>query len=146
MFPNLGLNSLFYPMSADIYYATQSQNDFGEIIKEWNKDRTIKCSAIKQNPDSKVPKFLSPDRIIEYDLSINFRTNEDILESSDDQIYNITDILVKDIKDSQGNLIWKESSAESTNFEVRSVEPMLDMFSVLMGYRIYLVRSDNQEM
>lgn len=146
MFPSSSLNNLFYPMSADIYYATQSQNDFGEIIKDWNKDRTIKCSAIKQNPDSKVPKFLSPEQIIEYDLSVNFRTGEDILQSSDDQIYRITDILIKDIKDSKGNFVWRESLTDSTVFEVRAVEPMFDMFSVLMGYRVYLVRADDQEL
>jgi len=146
MFPGSSLNNLFYPMSADIYYATQSQNDFGEIIKDWNKDRTIKCSAIKQNPDSKVPKFLSPEQIIEYDLSVNFRTGEDILQSSDDQIYRITDILIKDIKDSKGNFVWRESLTDSTVFEVRAVEPMFDMFSVLMGYRVYLVRADDQEL
>lgn len=145
MFPNSSLSNLFYPMSADVYYATQSQNDFGEIVREWTKDRTIDCSAIKQNPDSKVPKFLSPDKYIEYDIAVNFRTNEDILQSIMGPYYKITDTLIKDIKDPTGNLVWKESSIEGTIFEVRSIEPMLDMFSNLNSYRIYLVRADNQE-
>jgi len=132
-------------MTADIYYATQSQNDFGEVVREWSKDRTISCSAIKQNPDSKVPKFLNPDKYIEYDLAVNFRTDEDILQSIMGSYYKVNDTLIKDIKDASDNLVWKESSIEGTIFEIRSIEPMLDMFSNLNGYRIYLVRADSQE-
>lgn len=144
MFPKSSFNNMLYPMSADIYYATNSQNAFGEIIKDWYKDKTISCSAIKQNPDSKVPKFLSPDKYIEYDLAVNFRTNVDILEASTGVYYKVTDVLVKDIKDASGSLVWKESLDEGTIFEIRSIEPMLDMFSNLNGFRIYLVRADNQ--
>ena len=55
-----GINNLFYPMTADIYYATQTQNDFGEITKTWDRDRSVKCSAIKQNPNSRTPNFVNP--------------------------------------------------------------------------------------
>ena len=31
----------FYPLKADIYYATESQNDFGEMDKQWDFDRSV---------------------------------------------------------------------------------------------------------
>jgi hypothetical protein len=144
MFPKAGLNNLYYPMTADIYYATESQNDFGEIIKEWDKDRSISCSAIKRSPDTRIPNLVESQKFLEYDIQVSMRTSEDILRSTSDISYTITDILVKDIKDAGGNLVWKESSDESTVFEIRAVEPILDMFSIVSGYRIYLVRADSQ--
>jgi len=139
------LDEIFYPMTADIYYSTQTQNDMGEVTKTWSKDRTIACSAIKRNTDSRIAVALDPEKFIEYDLFITMRTNEDILKSSDESSYRITDILVRDIKDNSGKLVWKESADESTVFEIRNVEPMFNMFSVLEGYRIALIRSDNQD-
>ena len=146
MFPKAGLNNLYYPMTADIYYATESQNDFGEIIKEWDKDRSISCSAIKRSPDTRVPSFIEPGKFLEYDIEVSMRTPEDILKSTSDVAYTITDILVKDIKDAGGNLVWKESSDESTVFEIRAIEPLLDMFNIVSAYRIHLVRADKQDM
>jgi hypothetical protein len=140
-----GMNQLFYPMSADIYYATQTQNDFGEIVRAWTKDREISCSAIKQNPNSRTPNFAQTDINLEYDIGINFRTNQDIQISSSSNTYKITDILIKNIKDGSGNVVWKEDANNPTIFEVRSVEPMLDVSSTTMGYRVLCVRADNQE-
>lgn len=144
MFPRSGFNDLLYPMTADVYYATESQNDFGEIIKDWVKDRTIQCSVSKRSP-TRISNVVENGKFIEYDTDIHFRTAEDILTSTDDNIYHITDIFIKDIKDSKGLLIWKESEYEGTVFEIRAIEPMLNMFSVLDSYRINLMRSDQQD-
>ena len=141
-----GINALFYPMTADIYYATQTQNDFGEIIKTWTKDRTIKCSAIKQNPNSRTPNYVNPSTNLEYDIVINFRTNEDIQVSSTNSSYRVTDILITNIKDTNGNIVWKETQSDPTVFELRAIEPMLDVSSVIMGYRIHCVRTESQEL
>jgi len=140
-----GINNLFYPMTADIYYATQTQNDFGEVIKTWTKDRSIKCSGIKQNPNSRTPNYVNPSTNLEYDIVINLRTNEDIQISSNNTSYRVTDILVKNIKDASGNLVWKETQAFGTVFEIRAIEPMLDIYSNIMGYRIHCVRTESQD-
>ena len=141
-----GINNLFYPMTADIYYATQTQNDFGEITKTWDRDRSVKCSAIKENPNSRTPNFVNPSTNLEYDIVINFRTNEDIQISSDDESYRVTDILITNIKDSNGNFVWKEDRDNATVFEIRAIEPMLDISSNVMGYRIHCVRTENQDL
>jgi len=139
-----GMNDLLYPMSADIYYAEQQQNDFGEVTRSWKKDRTIKCSAIKKNPNARTPNYLDVSTELEYDIVINFRTNEDVQISSEDNSYRITDIIIANICDAAGNVVWKEDRDHSTLFEIRSIEPMLDPLSVTMGYRIHCVRLDNQ--
>jgi len=138
------LDYMFYPMTADIYYATQTQNSMGEVTKTWEKDRTISCSAVKRNTDSRIAPTLDPQRFIEYDLMITMRMKEDILQSSDSTIYYVTDVLIKNIQDPNGVVVWKETVDDPTVFEVRTIEPMYNMFSILYGYRASLVRSDNQ--
>ena len=145
MFGLGSFDDLYYPMTADIYYSTTSQNDFGEMIKTWNRDRSVICSAIKENPDSRIPKFLETNKNLEYDITINFRTNEDISLSADLTVYKPNDIVISNIKDSSGNLVWKESYETATVFEIYSIEPMFDMFMNTAGYRIYLTRSDSQD-
>ena len=54
------LSAIMYPMSADIYYSTETQNDIGEIVSSWSKDRSIKCSAIKERPFSKIYRIQHP--------------------------------------------------------------------------------------
>ena len=145
MFPKSDFNGLFFPMTAEVYYSTQSQTEFGEIIRAWSLDRVISCSAIKQNPDSKVPKFLDPEKYIEYDLAVNFRTNDNVQKAINEKFYKINDIIIGNIKDSSGNFVWQEDYLTGTYFEIRSIEPMLSFLSIVESYRIYLVRADNQE-
>jgi len=72
------------------------------------------------------------------------RTNDNIQKSSNDDYYPITDILIRNIKDPAGNLVWEEYYNENTSFEIQSAEPMFNDLHVLAGYRILLVRSDRQ--
>lgn len=141
-----GMNQLFYPMSADIYYATKQQNDFGEVTRTWSKDRSVKCSAIKQNPNSRTPGFLNSENNIEYDIIVNFRTAEDIQLATSGTTYRVTDILITNIKDASQNIVWKEDSSTATVFEISAVEPMLDVSNSIMGYRVRCVRADSQEL
>lgn len=145
MFPSSSLDDLYYPMTADVYYSTETQNDFGEVIKEWNKDRSIKCAARRRTTDTGMQPYVEDQKFLEYDIRIVLRTPEDILLSTDDSIYKVTNVLIKDIKDSSGLLLWKESATEGTIFEINAIEPILDMFSNLSSYRVNLVRSDKQE-
>jgi hypothetical protein len=144
MLPVGNLNNLYYPMTADIYYSRSHQNDFGEFEKTWQKDRTVFCSAIKERPDSKIRPALETEKFLQYDFRINMRTNEDIQRGSDDNFYPITDVLIRNIKDPAGNLVWEEYYNENSSFEIQAAEPMFNDLHVLAGYRILLVRSDRQ--
>jgi hypothetical protein len=144
MLPQGSLNNLFYPMTADIYYASKTQNSFGEFVRSWEFDRSINCSAIKENPQSQMRTNLTVEKFLEYDVKINMRTNENIYKSLDGTHYRPTDILVSNIKDPFGSIVWSESGTESTNFEIDTVEPMYDPVHNVAGYRILLRRSDAQ--
>ena len=144
MLPQGSLNNLFYPMTADIYYAIKSQNDFGEVTRTWELDRQINCSAIKENPQSQMRTQLTAEKFIEFDEKVNMRTNENIYKSLDGTRYRPTDILVRNIKDPFGSIAWAESDTEPTNFEIDTIEPMYDPVHNVAGYRILLRRSDLQ--
>jgi hypothetical protein len=131
-------------MTADIYYANKTQNDFGEVVRSWEFDRSINCSAIKENPESQMRTQITSDKFIEFDEKVNMRTNENIYKSLDGTHYRPTDILVRNIKDPFGSIAWAESSTEPTNFEIDSVEPMYDPVHNVAGYRILMRRSDLQ--
>ena len=144
MLPVGNLNDLYYPMTADIYYSTNTQNGFGEIQKTWSKDRAINCSAIKENPASSMRTVLTTEKFLEYDIKVNMRTNENIQKSVDGTYYKPDDIMVVNIKDPFGSIAWSENSITPTQFEIDIVEPMYDELHGLAGYRILLRRSDLQ--
>lgn len=144
MLPVGTMSSMMYPMIADIYYPTVEQNAIGEMERTWRFDRQIRCSAIKERPSSRMANAMQAQRFIEYDFSLDFRTDEDILISSDDEVYAVSDVVLTNIRDSAGTLVWFEKTNYPTSFEVRNIEPMFDPFHNLFGYRIYLKRSDAQ--
>jgi hypothetical protein len=144
MMPVGNLNNMYYPMTADLYYANTKQNEFGEFDKTWYKDRTIICSAIKERPDSKIRPALETQKFIQYDFRINLRTPENIQIASDDKIYPITEILIRNIKDSSGTIVWDELNNENTSFEIQAAEPMFNEFHNVNGFRVLMVRADRQ--
>ena len=144
MLPQGSLNNLFYPMTADIYYALKTQNALGEFTRSWSKDRTINCSAIKENPQSQMRTQLTSEKFIEYDIKVNMRTNENIYKSLDGTHYRPTDIMISNIKDPFGSIAWSESNTTGTNFEIDTIEPMYDPLHNVAGYRVLLRRSDLQ--
>lgn len=144
MLPQGNLNSLLYPMTADIYYASLSQDSFGAMKRTWYHDRCINCSAIKENPESSMRTALTSEKFLEYDIKINMRTNENIYKSIDGTHYRPTDILIRNIRDPLGSIAWAETDVEPTNFEIDQIEPMFDPEHNTMGYRILLRRSDEQ--
>jgi len=144
MLPVGTLNNMYYPMTADVYYSTTEQTELGEFNKVWYKDRTVACSAIKERPDSKIRPALETQKFIQYDFRINMRTPENIQKATDDKIYTIGNILIRNIKDSAGNMVWDEFNNENTSFEIQAAEPMFNEFHNVEGFRVLLVRSDRQ--
>ena len=144
MLPNGNLSDFMYPMTADIYYSTSEQSSFGEMVNTWSFDRVINCSAIKERPDSAIANAISSEKFIEYSYKINFRTADEILKSSDDISYSVTEILITNIKDPSGKVVWFEILDEPTVFEIGNVEPMFDAFHNFFGYRIFLRRAVDQ--
>lgn len=144
MLPVDSVSDLFYPMTADIYYASETQGDLGNIVKSWNLDRTISCSAIKERAEYNAKYSVTAEKFVQFREKINFRSAENILESRTGELYRPTDVMIKNIRDPEGNLVWLESSYRNTTFEIESIEPMFNDLHVLAGYRALLARSDAQ--
>lgn len=144
MLPIGNLNNLYYPMTADIYYTSGTQNSFGEFDSSWSKDRSVNCSVIKENPQSQMRTALESQKFLEYDLRINMRTNENVQKSVDGTYYKPSDILITNIKDPFGTIAWAENSINPTQFEIDIIEPMYDEVHNVAGFRILLRRSDLQ--
>ena len=144
MLPGGNLSEMMYPMTADLYYSTNTQNRLGEMVSSWNKDRVVKCSAIKDRPDSAIANAMLSEKFIEYNFKVNFRTDDNILKSSDGTSYAPTDIIITNIKDPAGNLVWFEYDGEPTDIEIGNIEPMYDPKHNLFGYRVLLRRADDQ--
>lgn len=144
MLPNGNLSDIMYPMTADVYYSTETQNDLGSMTSLWEKDKTVRCSAIKERPSSAIDNAIEDQKFIEYTPKLDFRTDNEILMSSDGTRYMPTEVIITNIKDPSGREVWSEPSGDSTEFELGNAEPMFDPMHNFFGYRILLQRSEEQ--
>ena len=144
MLPMTNYSELFFPMTADIYYPSEQQNDIGQIVNSWQYDRSIPCSAIKERPSSFVANSVTNMKFYDVSYLLDFRTPEDISVSDSDKEYMYTDIVITNIKDPDGKYPWREPSGEPTRFEVEAIEPLFDPFHSVYGYRMRIRRSNDQ--
>lgn len=145
MLPASGIDDILYPMTADIYYAETKQNAFGTMEKTWVYNRTIDCSAISALADKTLTGELrTKGAFFNYNSDMAFRTNENIQKNKGGRYYPITEILITNIKDQNGNQVWTEGETEKTQYEVQSFVPSYNPFHTVDFYRGYLTRSQKQ--
>jgi hypothetical protein len=140
-------------MTADLYYGTEVQSEYGQMVRTWKFDRTINCSAVSIVASERVEVELRvKDRSLDYNNNLILRTNEDIRKGSDGKYRPITAVSVTNIKDASGNPTWintenlkSREGTTMTKYEIKAVIPSLDMFNNVSMYRIYLSRSSAQK-
>jgi hypothetical protein len=139
-------------MTADIYYAVESQSEYGNMIRTWRLDRKVSCSAISASLKSLDAELKIKDKFLDYNSSIFFRTNEDIRKSASGKYYPINATAITNMRDPNGDPAWINSEnlktkAETvkTKYEVKTVIPSFDMFHNIGMYRVFLTRSANQK-
>lgn len=149
---NNSLDTILYPMTADLYYAEEEQSQYGNMIKRWVFDRTIQCSAISATAGDLDSELKVADRRITYTSDIYFRTNQDIRKMSNNKYYPINAIAITNIKDANGDPTWintenLKTKAETvkTKYEIKTVIPRFDMFHNIGMYAVYITRSANQK-
>ena len=135
-----------YPLLADVYYPLVEQGVYGNVKKQWVLDRTI---AIALNPAGrKYQQQVQTNPNITLDNSLVGRTRTDILSSSMDSNIAVTNVILANIRDVSGNIIYNESSGirsgKSTIFEVATFTPIVGPFGSKEYYKIVVARSDNQ--
>jgi hypothetical protein len=137
--------SFIYPLLADVFYPIVDQGGYGNLKKQWVLDRVIACAF---NPAGrKFKQDVQPDVSIQIDNSLVGRTKNDLTQSSNDY-YSMTNIILTNIRDSNGNIVYNESAGsrkgKATIFEVASVNPIVGPFGSVEYYKIVIRRSENQ--
>lgn len=141
-------SNMLFTMSADIYYSSENQDDFGVEVKDWQLDQTVDCyfeilGAVDKDS-------IKGGEFYEYNDKLIGRSKTDIRESVNGLYYPITSILITDIRDRKTcKHFYTESSGErsskSTIYEVMAVEPYVNPWNQIEYYKILLNRSDRQE-
>ena len=92
------------------------------------------------------------DKFFDYNSSLFFRTNVDIIKSSSGKYYPITATAVTNMRDPNGDPVWintenLKTKAETvkTKYEIKTIIPSFDMFHNIGMYRVFLTRSANQK-
>jgi hypothetical protein len=149
MLPNSDFGDILFAMTADLYYSDNEQNDFGEMVKIWKFDRSVKCSAITSLADKTLMPELKASEFLNLSNNLYFRTDTDVRIEEPDQldqdpiIHPITEILITDIRDSVGNNAYPDVLG-TTKFEIVTVVPSFDEFQARNYFRVYVQRSQNQ--
>lgn len=135
-----------FPMQASLYHPIVEQGDFGAIKKQWVLDRTFACSL--SSGGSAFKEEVKPNVNITQNTILVGRTKSDIRISSRDSKNSLTNILITDIKDQEGNLVYMETSGprsgKGTLFEIATYEPFVGPFGVVESYKLIVRRSENQ--
>jgi hypothetical protein len=135
-----------FPMQASLYHPIVEQGDFGAIKKQWVLDRTFACSL--SSGGSAFKEEVKPNVNITQNSILVGRTKSDIRISSKDSKNSLTNILITDVKDQEGNLIYMETSGprsgKGTLFEIATYEPFVGPFGVVDSYKLIIRRSENQ--
>jgi hypothetical protein len=135
-----------FPMQASVYHPIVEQGDFGAIKKQWILDRTFACSF--SSGGSAFKEEVKPNVNITQNSILVGRTKSDLRISSRDNKNSLTNILITDITDQEGNLIYMETSGprsgKGTLFEIATYEPFVGPFGVVESYKVIIRRSENQ--
>jgi hypothetical protein len=135
-----------FPMQGSVYYPIVEQGDFGAIKKQWVLDKIIACTF--SSGGSAFKEEVKPNvNIVQSSLLVG-RVKSDIRVSSLESKNSLTNILLTDIKDQDGNLIYMETSGprsgKGTLFEIATYEPFMGPFGKVDFYRVVIRRSENQ--
>jgi hypothetical protein len=135
-----------YPMTADIYYPIVEQGAYGDIQRQWMRDRSVACffnyAGVEYGEDIK------PEVLITEELILLGRIKEDIRISANGEQYPAINVLISNITDRNCNEVYIETSGsrkgDSTLFEIASSEPLIGPFGSIEYYKVVLRRSENQ--
>lgn len=129
-------------MVAEVFYPTVNQGAYGNVDKEWVLDKIIVGNFVKSKSG------LEPDPLIKREQVLECRIKSDIRVSTNSTDRAITNIIVSNIKDRNGNEIYVERSGPrkglSTMFEVVTQDPHIGPFGDIEYYDLILRRSENQ--
>lgn len=128
-------------MKLDLYRQEEEQDpDTGAMVKRFMFYKTLDCYArgvIQENVNRNIDKQTFGNTYVN-SQAIEVRTLERLNQREK----------IKDIRDSNSNIIWYELNYPNntgTVFEVIGSTPITDPFGTVVGYNTSLKRSENQQ-
>lgn len=138
---------IMYPLLADVYYPIIEQGAYGNIDRTWVLDATIACSFAPASSKSR-QSVETQDVNIKIAQPLVGRTRRDIRLSSRAAASSITNVILTNIRDKNGNIIYLETAGEragkATLFEIATNEPIVGAFGSTEYFRVVIRRSENQ--
>jgi hypothetical protein len=135
-----------FPLLVDVYYPITEQGAYGNIKKQWILDKTIAANFNAVGAAGK--EEIIPNVNITQKSHLVGRAKTDIRVSSLGSNNAITNIVLTNIRDKNGNEIYLETagsrSGKSTIFEIATQEPFVGPFGSLEYYNLVIRRSENQ--
>jgi hypothetical protein len=135
-----------YPMLADIYYPLVEQGAYGNVKKQWILDRSVACNFAPFGRAGK--EEVMPNVNITKDNVLLGRTKTDLRVSSINSRNSITNVLVTNIRTSEEDSIYLETSGSrdgrSTIYEIATTEAIVGPFGNIEYHKVVLRRSENQ--
>jgi hypothetical protein len=137
-----------YPMIASVFYPIVEQGAYGNVKKHWILDRSVAMNLTPKGGSS-MTEDVKPNVNITQEFVLIGRTKTDIrVSSSTKQELSITNVVVSNVCDRNGNSIYNETAGvragKPTIFEVAGQEPFTGPFGNVEFYKIILRRSENQ--
>lgn len=137
--------SFMFPMLADVYHPVIEQSPYGGQSKSWILDRTIAGNFIAAGAETKEEIVVNIDLTQESLLLCRVKSDIRISDREDNNV--LTNVLVTNIRDAEGNLIYYETDEaiiEPTVYEIATQQPVINPFGKAEYYRLILRRSENQ--
>ena len=136
-----------YPLLADVYFPLIEQGAYGNIKKQWIFDRTIACFFNPAGRAFKEDMQVDASKAI-LDNSLVGRIKTDILTLTRENQVAMTNILITNIRDTAGNIIYNESAGvragKATLFEIATYNPIVGPMGTTEYYKLVIRRSENQ--
>jgi hypothetical protein len=133
-------------MLADVYYPVVEQGSYGNISRRWILDKVVAGSFTPAGSEIKGELVINVD--LTQDSMLICRVRSDLRISSLDFKNSLTNILLTNIRDDKGNIIYSETSGpragRPTLYEVATQQPFVNPFGKIEHYRVVLRRSENQ--
>ena len=135
-----------FPLLADVYYPSVDQGAYGNLKKNWVLDRTIACNF--GSAGRKFKEDMNTEPMLTLSNSLIGITRGDLTQSNTDSLYSMTNIIITNIRTSDGTVIYNESSGarvgKPTLFELATSNPFVGAFGKLEHYKLVIRRSENQ--
>lgn len=146
-------SSMFFQMKCDVYYAQESQNNYGKIEKHWEFGQSIDCSLYTPDDETNYKNFDFDDKkFFRLEGVIVGRSKTDPRKSSDGKYYPLSHMLITNIRSAgcENELFFIETDEDfvvsPTVFDVSSCQPYIGAFANIEYYKLALERSDTQEL